>query len=180
MPVYPGDPPVRLERFQSIADGADANVSVVELSAHAGTHVDAPLHYLPEGAGVDCLPLGALVGPATVVDVSHARTDVGPELVSRLSAGSSRILLKTRGSAEVTPEAAAELVVHGAVLVGIDALTIGNDTVHRTLLAAGIVIVESLDLSAAQPGAYTLVCLPLKLAGADGAPARAVLLTSDT
>jgi arylformamidase len=176
MLVYPGDPPVRLERVASIEDGAQANVSMLALSVHAGTHVDAPAHYLDGAGTVDALPLGALIGPAHVVDLTDAAASIDHDAVARLSPGATRPLLRTRRRAELTEAAARELVGLGVRLVGIDQLTVGGDEVHRILLAAGVVILESLDLRGVEAGTYTLVCLPLKLEGSDGSPARAVLL----
>jgi arylformamidase len=188
MVTYPGDPPVRVERFASLAAGATANVSRLELSAHAGTHVDAPLHFLDGAGAVDALELDVLIGPAEVVDATDLAGGLDVAALARLPSEAPRLLFKTRnselwardevvaGAVELTPAAAREFVRRGARLVGIDYLSIGDDEVHRVLLAAGVVILESLDLRGVEPGACTLLCLPLKLAGADGAPARAVLL----
>jgi arylformamidase len=159
MAVYPGDPGTQLELVAALAAGDDANVTRIDMSAHAGTHVDAPRHYVDGERSVDELPLEALVGEAAVVDAEL------PDV--------PRLLF--RGGRELTAEEAAALVERGVRLVGTEGMTIGNDDVHRTLLAAGIVILEGLDLSAAESGRYELLCLPLKLAGADGAPARVLL-----
>jgi arylformamidase len=158
MEVYPGDPPVSVTPM--LLGGA--RVSALQFGSHTGTHVDAPLHFIEGGAGVDRLPMDALVGPA---------------LVSRDVRPAERLLLFD-GNLSV-PDAQ-RLVDAGLRLVGTDRLTIeeegGDHPVHKLLLAAGVVILETLDMSAVEPGTYQLVCLPLKIAGCDGAPARVILI----
>jgi arylformamidase len=179
MIVYPGDPEVRLERVRAIADGDVANLSRLDLGVHSGTHVDAPLHFVEGGGTVETLPLDVLVGPCFVVD------SLDPEAVP---AGAERVLFKTPNSrlweldefsedfVALDAEAARALVERGVRLVGIDYLSIGDEEAHRVLLGAGVVAVEGLDLRAVEPGEYHLVCAPLKLEGAEGAPARVLLL----
>jgi arylformamidase len=162
MPVYPGDPAVRTELATAIARGDAYNVTRIDLGVHTGTHVDAPAHVLDGAPGTDALPLHALVGPAQVLDFPGQASDA------------PRVLLRAAG-AELAPPDAAALAARGTLLVGIDGPTIGDEGVHRTLLAAGVVILEGIDLQAVEPGDYELLCLPLKLAGADGAPARVLL-----
>lgn len=193
MAVWPGDPVVRVERISAIAGGGPFNLSAVSMCLHTGTHVDAPLHFLEGGPSVAEMPPGALVGPARVIGIRDPKAIRARELEPfRLRRG-ERVLFKTRGSARrwqaaefcpdyvyVAPDAAALLVERGVRAVGIDYLSIGAPSeegyeVHRTLLRAGVWIVEGLDLSAASPGRYELICLPLKVPGADGAPARAIL-----
>jgi arylformamidase len=193
MVVWPGDPPVRIERISALAEGAVANVSAVSMGMHTGTHVDAPLHFLDDGPGMAEMPLDALTGPARVIRIRNPRA-IGARDIERLRIRrGERILFKTRNSARcwrakrfcddyvhLARDAAACLVRHGIRAVGIDYLSIGapNEAgylVHRMLLGAGIWIVEGLDLSSAPPGRCDLVCLPLKAPGADGAPARAML-----
>ncbi|HYM64638.1 MAG TPA: cyclase family protein [Gaiellaceae bacterium] len=190
MPIYDGNPGIHLSRAQSIEDGADVNVSRLDLGVHTGTHVDAPIHFLPDGAGAEALPLDVLVGPADVVD---ATTLTGPIDASSLGSlelpeGLERLLLKTpnselwssdeftRNFIRLTGDGARFLVERGIRLVGIDYLSIGDQEAHRELLGAGVVAVEGLDFRGVDPGAYTLVCLPLRLVGSDGAPARVILL----
>jgi arylformamidase len=193
MIVYAGDPEVRIERVTDISRGDPANVSRMELGAHTGTHVDAPLHFLAGGPGVDRLPLDALIGPAVVADARGARGDVDADALAALDvpAGTERLLLRTRneglwerdgferGYVGVTDDAARALVDMGVWLVGIDYLSIAPASdpapTHRTLLGAGVVIVEGLDLREAPPGHYDLVVLPLRVVEGDGAPARALL-----
>jgi arylformamidase len=186
MVVYPGDPEFAITRVLSLAAGDVANVSEMQLGVHTGTHVDAPLHFVEGADTVEELDLGVLVGPAQVVEVSgpgDIEADAVPE-------GSERVLFKTRNSAawkhdefyddyaSITPQAAERLVDAGVRLVGVDYLSVGNAETHATLLRAGAIALEGLDLSKVDPGTYELVCLPLKLEGADGAPARAVLIES--
>jgi arylformamidase len=187
MVTYPGDPPVVVERVASMAAGDAYNLSRLELGAHTGTHVDAPLHFVDGGAGVDALLLDALIGPAQVL-AWDGDGDVGSVALDGLAAGVERVLFKTRNSglwalkefAEehvgVAVETAERLVAAGVRLVGIDYLSVGGHETHRVLLGAGAVVLEGLDLREVEPGRYTLVCLPLRLVGADGAPARAVLV----
>jgi len=182
--VYPGDPRFSIERVMSVGAGDVANVSRMDLGVHTGTHVDAPLHFFEGAAAVEGLDLDVLVGPALVVEVVGPG-DIQPGAVVE---GADRILFKTRNSAawaddrfyedyaSISPEAAARLVDAGIRLVGVDYLSVGGVQTHRVLLRAGVVAVEGLDLRGIEPGAYTLVCLPLKLEGSDGAPARAILI----
>ncbi len=190
-PVWPGDPPVLVEPVARIEAGDPADVSRLVLGTHTGTHVDPPAHFLPGAATVDALPLDVLVGPAVVACFPAAPIDRAALESQSLPPGSTRVLLQTRGdSGALTPEGAQWLVERGVRLVGADTLSIEPDShpgvrgcppeesypVHRILLGAGVVIVEGLDLSAVAPGSYQLVCLPLRIVGGDGAPARAVLI----
>jgi arylformamidase len=192
--VYPGNPEIHIEPQQDMARGGSSNVSLLSLGSHTGTHVDAPLHMIPEGGGVDSIPIDALVGPALLVafdDDVMAITEA--YLRSQPIAGQERVLLKTRNSRFIrerdfhrdytylAPDGAEYLVSLGVRLVGIDYLSIeqfhsGHHRTHKTLLSRGVVIVEGLDLSEPPPGIYELYCLPILLAGIDGAPARAVLV----
>ncbi len=188
---YAGNPPVHVTRVSSLEAGDPANVSELDMGAHSGTHVDAPDHFLAGGAGAEALPLEALIGPAEVVDATSATGVLDLVTLRDLELpprGSERILFKTRNSqlwsreeftrdfVRLDGEAAAYLVERGAKLLGIDYLSIGDAEAHRVLLSAGVVCVEGLDLRGIAPGSYELVCLPLKLVGSDGAPARAVLI----
>jgi len=188
---YAGNPPVHVTRVSSLEDGDTANVSELDMGAHSGTHVDAPAHFLADGAGAEALPLNALIGPAEVIDATSATLALDLVTLRDLelpARGSERILFKTRNSqlwsrdeftrdfVRLDGEAAAYLVERGVKLLGIDYLSIGDAEAHRVLLGAGVVCVEGLDLRGIKPGSYELVCLPLKLVGSDGAPARAVLV----
>lgn len=197
MPVWPGDPQVVLEQVASIDAGAHANVSHLKAGVHVGTHVDAPHHFLNDRRTVETLPLEVLTGPALVVQLPDEREVVtAADLeAAAIPAGSERLLLKTRNSAfwrispndfrldfvGVSAEGAEWLVEHGVRLVGVDYLSVApykqSGPTHEILLRAGVVIVEGLDLSTVAPGRYNLYCLPLKLVGSDGAPARAILVS---
>jgi arylformamidase len=192
--VYPGNPEIHIELQQDMSRGGSSNVSLLSIGSHTGTHVDAPLHMIPGGAGVDRIPLDALVGPALVIafdDDVMAVTEA--YLRSQPIAGHERVLLKTRNSRYIrerdfhrdytylAPDGAEYLVSLGVRLVGIDYLSIeqfhsGHHRTHKTLLSRGVVIVEGLDLSEPPAGEYELCCLPVLLEGVDGAPARAVLM----
>lgn len=195
LPVWPGDPAVVLERFQRMEDGALANVSRLALSVHAGTHVDAPYHFVSEGRSVDELPLQLFIGRAYVAAFPQVDMITADDLqAAHIPPRTRRLLLKTRNSefwaqgeqtfrsdyVALTPEAARWLVQRGVKLVGVDYLSVApfHDPVptHRVLLEEGVVVVEGLNLADVEPGRYTLYCLPLKLRAADGAPARAVLV----
>ncbi len=192
MPVYEGDPEVSVERWLSISHGAPANVSLLTMGSHTGTHVDAPAHFRDGAIGVDRLALDVLIGPARVYAprVSHhidAASLRGMDLTSL-----PRILFKARSTTHrgeggfradfggLTEDAARLLVDAGVTLVGVDSLSVepsgsSGFPTHRTLLDAGVIILEGLDLSAVPPGQYELLCMPLKLRDGDGAPARVVL-----
>ena len=180
-PVWPGDPPVSVEPVARVRDGDPADVSRLALGTHTGTHVDPPAHFLPGTPTVDALPLDVLIGPAVVAQFSPGPIDGTALESTALPDRPVRLLLKTGGDAGVvTPDGARWLVERGVRLVGADTLSIEPDTddypVHRTLLGAGVVIVEGLDLAGVRPGSYQLVCLPLRIVDGDGAPARAVLM----
>jgi arylformamidase len=193
MVTFEGDPLVHLERASSMADGAICNVSRLDFGVHTGTHIDAPVHFIDGAAGIETIGLDALVGPAVVVD---ARRVVGPfdrAAIDGLDipSGTERLLFHSRNSelwnspsfdgsfSGVTRDGAEALIERGLRLVGMDYLSIapfGDPTpTHVTLLGAGVVILEGLDLREVQPGAYDLICLPLRIPGSDGGPARAIV-----
>jgi len=191
MVQWPGDPPLEVAQVERMADGAVANVTRLTMSAHTGTHVDAPVHFIDGAIAVDRLPPAALVGRARVLDIEAAAAIEPDELARhRLRAG-ERILLKTRNSRQawqrqpfrkdyvhLSPAAAQAIADAGVVAIGIDYLSVGGfdsgPETHRPLLAAGVWIIEGLDLSRLPAGECELVCLPLKIVGSDGAPARAI------
>lgn len=162
MPHWPGDPAFASERIRTIAGGDDYNLTAIHLSAHTGTHVDAPLHFLDGAAAVEAIDLDALAGPATVIEGRQLQGEADERVLFRCGS-------------EISPVTARALVERGVRAAGIDSLSIGDAETHRILLGAGVVVIEGLDLSQAPPGRYELVCLPLLLVGADGAPARALL-----
>ncbi|HSL20731.1 MAG TPA: cyclase family protein [Vicinamibacterales bacterium] len=191
--VWPGNPPFALEPVQSIAGGDSANVSRLVLGSHTGTHVDAPRHFFAEGVGVDELALAQLIGPCRVVDTGGTRNITAADLQRAVGPiAPERLLLKTGNGrlwqqpgfstefAHLTADAAQWVVTAGVRLVGIDYLSIEEyhkpgAPAHHALLGAGVIVIEGLDLAAVAPGTYELICLPLRIAGADGAPVRAVL-----
>jgi arylformamidase len=176
-------------------DRGDAvNDSDLFMNVHTGTHIDAPVHHLNGKGGADSVPLEAMIGEAWVIDVSKFKhIDVEALESAWPEKPTSRVLLKTRNSelwkrghgefvtdyAALTESAGEWLLARDVRLVGIDYLSIQRfsdpPTIHRVLLAAGVVVLEGLNLSGVLAGAYELFCLPLKLVDADGAPARAVL-----
>jgi arylformamidase len=192
--TFPGDPVIQISPAQSIALGDPANVSAIAFSSHTGTHIDAPRHFLPSGSAVDAIPLEHLVGPAVVLDFPEAVTTISAaELRSQDLLGVQRVLLRTGNSrllfnqrftpdyVSLAPDGAEYLLAQGVNLVGIDYLSIEgfgskDYPVHRMLLQRGVVIVEGLDLSEVPAGHYQLICLPLRLTGLDGAPARVILI----
>jgi len=192
MLVWPTDPPVEIATFKSPTQGDRSTVSKLTMGTHAGTHIDAPRHFLPEAEGIEALDLDVLIGECMVLDV-RGRGDVTPEhLAPALEAGATRVLLRT-GTIEpqmvegfskqlpaLTAEGARTLVAGGVRLVGIDAMSVevyhapGAPT-HHALLEARVVIIENLLLRDVPEGRYDLIALPLRIAGADGAPARVLL-----
>jgi arylformamidase len=185
---WPDDPPVKISLAASIRDGDPANVTHLDCSAHLGTHMDSPRHFIEDGDGIDALPLEPLIGPARVIRIADPKAVRGEELADHALAAGERVLLRTRNSESpwweeefhddfvgVALDAAELLVEAGVALVGVDYLSVGDADTHRALLGAGVVVVEGLKLTDVEPGEYELVCLPVKLAGADGAPVRALL-----
>ena len=176
--VYPGDPESRLERIRRLETGDEYNLTALTCCSHAATHVDAPLHYLADGVGVSDLPLGDFYGPCSVVTVDGLIT--GADIDAILPLVEKRILFRGLERAFLLPSAAFALADGGVTLVGTDAPTVALEedctAVHTELLAAGVRILEGLSLSHVADGRYTLAACPLKLAGLDGAPGRAVLL----
>jgi arylformamidase len=192
--VYPGNPEIDVALQQAVAKGAGANVSTIRFGSHTGTHADAARHFFDDGQTVDKIPLERLIGPALLLSFPDDVRSVGAaELRAHDIKGQTRILLRTRNSAFLSqrefvkdytylaPDGAQYLVDQGVELVGIDYLSIeqfhsGHHLTHRTLLERSVVIVEGLDLSVPPPGEYQFICLPLRIEGCDGAPARAVLI----
>lgn len=193
MITWPGDEAVRVERVLELERGDPYNLSRMRLGLHAGTHIDAPLHFLAGGPDIASMPLEVGLGPARVVEITY-RLDIKPADLEPLSPREGeRILFKTRNSsrawweepfhpdyAHLTAEAARYLAERRVILVGIDYLSIGPfgdgaEKVHCFLLEAGIWILEGLNLMEVEPGEYELFCLPLRVANGDGAPARAIL-----
>ncbi len=161
-------------------DGLPYESSCFTMSAHLGTHADAPAHVLAGGEAAGALPLEAFLGPARVLDLP-GRGEIGPDALPRKSLGAPRILFRTAGLAFLAPLAAVRLAERGAILVGTDAASVDPEDaedlpVHRALLSRGVYLLENLDLSAVPPGDYRLIALPLRFTDLDASPVRAVLI----
>ena len=200
MPVWPGEQGVQIETMARIAQGDRVNASRVNISSHAGTHVDAPYRYIQKGLTADRLPLRLLMGPAFVVEVDGLEGNaIQVYDLARLHfpADTRRLLIKTRNSelwqygytdferdfVHLAPKTAEWLVKRKIDLIGMDYLSVEafgtrDFRVHHALLGAGVVILEGLDLSRVPPGPCELVCLPLKIEGSDAAPARVLVIRS--
>ena len=196
LPVYPGDPGATVTSVVAVGPGSNYALSQIVLGTHTGTHVDPPAHFFPEGATVDQLALDTLIGPALVVECDAPAVTAAFLESAALPLGVERVLFKTPNGAlwdkpnfqrrftYIEEDAAQWLVARGVRLVGIDYLSAEKyatrePRTHWALLGAGVVILEGIDLRGVPPGAYTLACLPLKLKGGDGAPARAVLMREE-
>ncbi|NQS91505.1 MAG: cyclase family protein [Chloroflexi bacterium] len=194
LPTWPGDPKIELKKISLITEGQEANVTHLSASVHIGTHVDAPDHFLGNGQTVENLPLDLLVGPAVVVELTGTGMISSKDLESAgIPKGTRRLLIKTANSqywAEenqsfqedfiaLEADAAAALVSLGVEVVGVDYLSVAPFAdpapTHRVLLENNVIIIEGLDLSKIESGEYHLMCLPLKIGGSDGAPARVLL-----
>ncbi len=196
LPLWPGDPVPSMTMMKCQAAGYRCNVTRLDTGVHFGTHLDAPVHFIEGGKGVDELDMATLVGPCVVAEVPDVMEITPDHLAAlHLSANTTRLLLKTRNSAlwdrpnhefhkdfaALTTDAARWVVDHGIKLIGIDYLSIqlfadADSTTHHVLLGTEVIIVEGLDLRAVTQGAYQLTCLPMKLVAADGAPVRAILM----
>jgi len=193
--TYPGNTPFSLEPIKRLARGDRSNVSTLHLGAHAGTHVDAPRHFSDEGAGVESLPLEMLCGRTRVVELTTRRNVTAEDLAEFDLTEDIRLLLKTHNSRfwgdpafhddfiGVTEGGARFLVDRGVKVLGVDYLSVEpyntpGAPAHHVLLGAGTIIIEGLNLRDVEPGSYEMFCLPLAVAGADGAPARVILRRS--
>ena len=192
---WPDNPPVRIERMLDMEHGDVANVSKISMGSHTGTHMDAPLHFLQEGEGLDEMPLTATIGRARVIEIYDPESVKPDELDPHGIRRGERVLFKTQNSARgwpsadfiedfvyISQEGARYLAACEIQTVGIDYLSVGGfqrDGVetHQALLEAGIWVIEGVDLSQVEPGEYELICLPIKVERSDGAPARAILKT---
>ena len=192
LPVYPGNAPFTIEAVKRIARGDSSNVSTLHMSAHTGTHVDAPRHYFDEAPGADALPLEMMLGRTRVVEI-RSWAGIGAEQLADLDLSDDvRILFKTSNSRlwgspdfhkdyiGVTASGAKHLIAHGIKVVGVDYLTVEEfkkrgAPAHHVLLGGGAIIIEGLNLRDVEPGIYDMLCLPLRVVGADGAPARVLL-----
>jgi len=198
LPTWPGDPRPELKLFASMDEGSLYNATRLSAGIHMGTHIDAPRHFINDGRTVEQLPLEVLTGPCYVVQLPDGveeitskvleRTEITPEM-KRILFGTRNSHLWARGESEfqtdfvaITEDGAEWLVERGVQLVGVDYLSVApySDPIptHLVFLKAGVIVVEGLNLSNVMRGFYDLYCLPLKIAGCDGAPARAILIQS--
>ena len=192
MMIFPGDPPFEKEAVSRIGNGDDFNLTRLHLTTHLGTHVDPPAHYIENGVTVDHIPLETLIGPGVVADLRE-RAKIDADALEKAGIkDQKRVLLKTDNGrrllessfhqeyVSLSEDGARFLIECGVRLVGIDALSIEHHEnpeapVHRRLLEAGILVVEGVHLNDVPPGSYEIFCMPLKIKGGDGAPARVVL-----
>jgi arylformamidase len=192
---YPGNVPFSLEANKRLARGDSSNVSALHMSAHSGTHVDSPFHFYDDRGGVETLPLEMLIGRARVVELVTRSGITADDFASIDLSEDVRVLIKTQNSRlwgdpefhrdyiGVTESAAKHLVDHGIKVVGVDYLSVEvfktpGAPAHHVLLGGGTIVIEGLNLRDVEPGMYEMLCLPLKVVGADGAPARVVLRRS--
>jgi arylformamidase len=194
---WPDNPPVSIERMLAIGHGDVANVSKLSMGAHTGTHMDAPIHFFQAGKGIDTMPLTATIGRARIIEIHDPESIKPEELYPHHIQRGERVLFKTRNSTRcwqtndfvqdfvyISQEAARYLASQQVQTVGVDYLSVGGyfkDGIetHHALLEAGIWLIEGLNLENVQPGIVELICLPLKIEGCDGAPARAILRSSE-
>ncbi len=196
MVVWPGQPKTERERVSSLDEGKESNVSVLRMSMHTGTHMDAPLHFFADGDDITHAPLDVAIGPVRVAQIAGdavTPTELGAyeRRNGPLRAG-ERLLFRTANSSRdwltapfdenyvaLRSDAASYLVDKGLILVGVDYLSVAPfinavDT-HRILLGAGVWVLEGLDLRRVEEGSYEMVALPLKLEGSDASPVRVLL-----
>lgn len=193
MAYWPDNPPMEITPFLDMTHGAVCNVSKLSFGSHTGTHMDAPHHFIAGGKSIDEMPLDVTVGPARVIAIDDPASIKPAELQRAAVQAGERVLFKTRNSPRcwqtdtfvkdfvyISADAAHYLADVGVQLVGVDYLSVGGffadgPQTHQALLSAGIWIIEGLNLTAVAPGQVDLVCLPIKIAGGDGAPARALV-----
>lgn len=194
LPVWPGDSPILLTTTMSISKGDKCNLTKMEMGTHTGTHIDAPSHFIKDGATVDSIPIETLIGPCLVVELNSKELIEGKDFQKYDLNGYSRVLIKTRNSecwakniasfdtnyVSLGIHAVQYLIERNIRLIGIDYLSIeafqsDGSPVHKLLLKNNVTILEGLNLSEVNAGAYELICMPLNLQGCDGAPARVLL-----
>ena len=185
---FPDNPSIEIDRIMDVEKGDICTLSALRMGSHTGTHIDAPIHFLPGGTGAEEVPLDHLIGPARVIEIKDPHAVKAAELRGQNLGARERLLFKTSNSercwktsqfvsdfVSIAEDAASYLAGLNTLAVGIDYLSAGSPETHRRLLGAGVVIIEGLDLAGISQGRYELLCLPLKLTGGDGAPARALL-----
>jgi arylformamidase len=195
LPSYPGNTRFSVEPIKRISEGGSANLSTLHMSAHSGTHVDAPCHFFDPGAGAESLSLDILTGRTRVIELTTRKGVTAEDLAAFNLSEDVRLLIKTGNSrlwaspefhtdyVGITESGAKHLVDHGVKLVGVDYLSVEHfhtpgAPAHHVLLGAGTIIIEGLNLLDVEPGVYEMFCLPLRIVGCDGAPARVVLRRS--
>jgi len=195
LPIWPDSPGFEVHPLQRIEDGAEANVSRLDCDVHTGTHIDAPRHFVQNGATIDEIPLDVMNGPVSVIRIRDAVTTITADMLNHidLPREATRILFRTSNSklwdkhgptfqseyTALAPDAAGWLVERGFRCVGVDYLSVqhynaGPET-HQILLEGGVVIIEGLILTEVPPGQYELLCLPLSISGVEAAPSRVAL-----
>jgi arylformamidase len=185
---FPDNPPIEIDKIMDVERGDICTLSRLTMGAHTGTHIDAPIHFLPGGTGAEDVPLEHLVGPARVIEIKDPKAVKAEELRAHNLGVRERLLFKTTNSERcwktsqfvsdfvcIAEDAASYLASLNTLAVGIDYLSAGSPETHRSLLGGGVVIVEGLNLTGISQGRYELLCLPLKILGGDGAPARVLL-----
>ncbi len=194
MPIWPGNPGLEMRFHASFEAGDSVCLTEAVFGAHTGTHLDAPMHYLPGAGGIETLPLETLAGPARVIEIENPERVSAEELKTKNLSGATRFLIKTRNSenrwwekpfdphfCHMTREAAQLLLENGMALLGVDYLSVdapkSGGPVHLLLMPEGVVLLEGLNLANAPEGDYELIALPALFTGRDGAPARAILRT---
>jgi arylformamidase len=193
MAYWPTDPEVQIKRIHDMKDGDQDNLTHISMCAHSGTHMDAPCHFRKSAKTIDKMPLTAAIGKARVIEITDKEFITVEEIRPYRIRKGERILFKTKNSrsrwdnkpfmkksVHLSTEAATFLVERGVQTIGIDYLSIGGYNgnvieVHNTILKAGIWVIEGINLYKILPGNYELICLPIKISGADGAPSRALL-----
>ena len=189
---FPNNPSIEIDTITHVERGDICTLSALTMGSHTGTHIDAPIHFLPGGTGTEEVPLENLIGPARVIEIKDPDAVKAEELRLHNLGVRERLLFKTSNSqrcwktsefvpdfVSIAEDAASYLASLNTLAVGIDYLSAGSPETHRTLLSAGIAIVEGLNLAGISQGRYELLCLPLKILGGDGAPARALLRVSN-
>lgn len=190
---WPDDPPVKIERLFDLDQGDMSTVSMISMCSHTGTHIDAPVHLIKNGKGLDEIPFDVVVGVARVIEIFDEKSIRAEELIRHRIRQRERLLFKTKNSIKcwntgkfvkdfvfISQDAAEFLVDRKIRVAGIDYLSVDGFgergfNAHITLLKAGIWIIEGLDLSGVEHGKYQLICLPLNITRGDGAPARAIV-----
>ena len=189
---FPDNPSIEIDTITHVERGDVCTLSALRMGTHTGTHIDAPIHFLPGGAGAEEVPLDNLIGPARVIEIKDPDAVKAEELRLHKLGARERLLFKTSNSqrcwktsqfvpdfVSIAEDAASYLASLNTLAVAIDYLSAGSPETHRTLLGAGVVIIEGLNLTGISQGRYELLCLPLKILGGDGAPARVLLRVSE-